>query len=410
MNDDRLHETKPYRPRDSNGALNGNGADAVPDRGAPPIGEAIEPKLFPIERWSAIDFNPDEEYRIDGLMPKVGVGLIFGASQSFKSFLAMHISVHVGMGRTWADRRTEAAPAVYVAAEGAGGLRKRKAGYIKDWGENGDVDFAVVSAAPNLGATPGDLPALIATIEGARMCPGLIVLDTAAKLMNGADENNQGMAALLVNAEALARHFGCFVLIVHHTGWGDDAKRRPRGWSGLPFGLDLIVLCERKERELSATVTVQKLKDDRAETQFVVHMKRVALGESKTGREISTLIVDRVEVPEPEAAAENAKPQREQSQAATLRNAFLEIYDRLADAAPDTSWKGYAGVRKVKVEAIEAALLDAGRLEKAPASDLVSSGSSRPSRRAQTAVFKARQFLLDKKTLIEGKGLIWRAK
>jgi hypothetical protein len=171
---------------------------------------------------------------------------------------------------------------------------------------------------------------------------------------------------------------------------------------------------------MRATLTVQKLKDEQDGFCFEVRLERVVVGyvtrasaaPTDFAKEVSTLVVsDVVPIDAPaEAAAENSTPQREQSQAAILRDAFLETYDRLAAAAPDTSWKGYASARKVKVEAIEAALLDAGRLEKAVASDLVSSGSSRPSRRAQTAVFKARQFLLDKKTLFEGKGLIWRAK
>ena len=285
----------------------GNGADkheapAAPER-APPIGEPFTPKLFPIERWKDIAFDLNEEWQIDGVMPKLGVGVIFGASQSFKSFLAMHTSLCTARGLTWAGRRVEFASVVYIAAEGAGGLRKRKAGYEAAWARDAakigaeppaNIEFALISAAPNLGTMGGDLPALIATIDSINARPGLIVLDTAAKAMGGADENNQGAAALLCNGEALSRHYECFVLLVHHTGWGDEAQKRTRGWSGLPFGLDLIMLCERKSGELSVTLTIQKLKDDELGERFVAKLERVELGKTKTGREISTLIVDSV--------------------------------------------------------------------------------------------------------------------
>ena len=46
---------------------------------APPIGEAIEAKLYPIERWEEISFNLNEPSLIDGVLPKQGVGLVFGA-------------------------------------------------------------------------------------------------------------------------------------------------------------------------------------------------------------------------------------------------------------------------------------------------------------------------------------------
>jgi hypothetical protein len=305
-----------------------NGGDSQPPY--VPLGEPVAPKTFKVERWEEIAFKLDEEWRADGLMPKRGVGLIFGASQSFKSFLAMSVGLNIALGRSWAGRETEPADVIYIAAEGAGGLRKRKAGYVAEWGENAPlrVNFAMIGAAPNLGATPGDLPALIAAIEGARLTPGLIIIDTAAKTMNGADENGLGMAALLVNAEALASRFECFVLIVHHTGWAGDAQARPRGWSGLPFGLDLIIFCERKLRELSATITVQKLKDDEAGLQFVAHMKRVVLGKTKSGREVSTLIVERVEEAAPidEAAAISAGKTKAWPRA-------LMVFKRALDAA-----------------------------------------------------------------------------
>ena len=60
--------------------------------------------------------------------------------------------------------------------------------------------------------------AAFSTVEGAGIKPGVIFIDTVAKSIGGADENGAGMAMFLVNAQALAEHFGCLVLGVHHTG------------------------------------------------------------------------------------------------------------------------------------------------------------------------------------------------
>jgi hypothetical protein len=113
-------------------------------------------------------------------------------------------------------------------------------------------------------------------------------------VIGGADENGAGMAQFLVTAEALAQRFHCFVLAIHHTGWGDDVQGRPRGWSGLPAALDVQILCERKIGEMSAVITIQKLKDEPSGVRLAAHLERVVLGVSKTGREVSTLIVDQV--------------------------------------------------------------------------------------------------------------------
>ena len=104
------------------------------DESNPPLrGEPIESgtRKFKVERWSEIGFDLNTEWLIKGVLPKQGVGLIYGKSQSFKSFVAMHMALCVTLGRFWACKRVEKTPVAYIAAEGAHGLRKRKAGYIR---------------------------------------------------------------------------------------------------------------------------------------------------------------------------------------------------------------------------------------------------------------------------------------
>ena len=214
----------------------------------------------------------------------------------------------MAIGRSWAERRTEKAAAVYIAAEGAAGLRKRKAGYVKEWRDlPEEVDFGLVSAAPNLGADPSDLPALTQAIEAAGIAPGVIVLDTLAKTIGGADENGAGMTAFVSNAGALAQHFDCLVLVVHHVGLGDEAQKRMRGHSSLNGALDAQILCERREGENKTLLTLQKLKDDADDIRLEARLSRVVVGYDLDGDEASTLIVDEVSDAEREAGASKAK-------------------------------------------------------------------------------------------------------
>ena len=81
-----------------------------------------------------------------------------------------------------------------------------------------------MSTTPNLGAGEGDLPALVAAVEGVNFAPALIVIDTAAAAIGAADENGAGMTSLIAKAAKLGRRFNCFVLIVHHVGHDDGAK------------------------------------------------------------------------------------------------------------------------------------------------------------------------------------------
>jgi hypothetical protein len=349
---------------------------------------------FKLERGGEIAFDLDEEFLIDGVLPKQGVGLTYGASQSFKSFAVKHMGLCVARAQPWAGRKTECAPVVYLAAEGAAGLRKRKAGYVKAGRAPPDnVDFALVPAAPNLGAVKGDYDRLLTTIEAAGIKPGLIIIDTVAKVIGGSDENGAGMAQFLVNAEALAPHFACFVLAVHHTGWNEGAKDRPRGWSGLPAALDVQILCERKEGKMSATLTIQKLKDEPAGVRFEAQMKRVILGISKTGREVSTLIVDEIT----DASAQTGNPKSPVRGARSdgveaIKSALAEAYERLSNGVELSPGLDGEPVRKVEIGKLRDELRSRGLLEADDAGALTPNGRKH-FHRAKTDLIGAKRFI-----------------
>jgi hypothetical protein len=257
---------------------------------------------FRVELSKNIAFDLNEEFLIDGLMPKEGVGLLYGASQTFKSFVAMHMATNIARGAPWAGRKTEGGLVFYVGAEGASGLRKRYLGLVKAGPiPASGIPFAFIPASPNLGAASGDCVELIDTIKTIGK-PCLVIIDTIAKVTAGADENGIGMSIFLKNVETLAKRFGCFVLAIHHTGW--DASGRPRGWSGSTPGVDVQMLSERVDSR-SSVITMQKLKDEESNDRYDVKLRRVVLGVSDTGQEVSTLVVDSVAVADAKTKAGN---------------------------------------------------------------------------------------------------------
>jgi len=250
-------------------------------------------RKFTLEKFDKIQLSSAGEWLIKKLVPRTGTGILFGESQSFKTFAAIDLSMHVSIGRDWAGRRVTQAPVVYIAAEGAQGLRKRKIGFERSHDNlPSDIPFYLISAAPNLGVGQDDLRALIADIEACGIKPGLIVIDTLSKSLGGGDENGSGMLQLLANMEALASHFSAFVLAVHHVGLGDN--NRERGHSSTQGGTDLRILCERKDKELSMILRWQKLKDEDCDVCLRGDVGRVVIGQDDEGDEISTLIVQSV--------------------------------------------------------------------------------------------------------------------
>ena len=347
---------------------------------------------FKLIDWNDIAFDASEQWLIEDVLPLRGLGLVFGKQGSFKSFVAMGLALAVMLGEPWAGKRVEKGNILYLAAEGGPGMAKRIAPH-KAKHKIPRGQFALVSTTPNLGAGEGDLPALIAAVEGVNFAPALVVIDTAAAAIGAADENGTGMASLIANAARLAQRFDCFVLIVHHVGHDDGAKKRPRGWSGLGPALDVQILCERPEGEMRTVLTVQKQKEEADGICFEARLSRVVIATTANGKETSTLIVEDVWKVNP--AAQPATDKR--PEATILRHELLDAYDRLADAGFDTA----KGPAKVRVVAVRDALKDRGLLD-------IDDETLQITPTGRTRFRRAKSELIGSKTLIELKGLIWR--
>ncbi|MBX3527824.1 MAG: AAA family ATPase [Rhodoblastus sp.] len=263
--------------------------------------EARKPK-FKLEPFAGIEHSATEEWLIKGLIPRNGVGLHFGSSQAFKTFVGLDIGLHVAMGRDWAGRRVTQASVVYIAAEAAAGVRKRITGWKRS---NRDapsgLPFHLIAGAPNLGVGADDLQTLIACIEAANVRPGLIKLDTVSKMYGGGDENGAGMLQLLANMESLSAYFGAFVMGVHHVGLNDE--RRERGHSSAQGATDVRILSQRAPGAMSTTLTIEKMKDEESGGAIRVDLARVVIGHDEDGDEISTLVVTEASSGAPAAAA-----------------------------------------------------------------------------------------------------------
>jgi hypothetical protein len=310
-----------------------NGAVKPHDYGYMPPGEPWRnghngvQKRFELIPFNKIAMPGSGEWCVKKLFPKCGVGLFYGQSMTLKSFLAADANFHIAIGWNWAARTVTQTAAIYIAAEGAAGVRKRKIGFELYHGEHlpEHVPFFLIETAPNLGTGQDDLSALIASVESAGVSPGIITIDTLAQTLGGAEENGAGMQQIIANAQALSSRFNCFVLIIHHSGLTDDD--RPRGHSSLKGALDVLIRFERKEGTLTSVMTVQKLKDeDDNGLAFEAQLVRIILGKDDEGDEISTLVVEtirKMEAVKP-IAAQKPVPRSQRLLMEVIRQAIAE--------------------------------------------------------------------------------------
>ncbi len=130
---------------------------------------------------------PEPQWIIDEVLPDGDIVMITGATGAAKTFLALDMTVSIALGNPWRGHDVRQGRVVYIAAEGANGVRKRLKAYKKHYCVSFGDNFGVIADTPNL--MQEDDIALAEDIKsqgGAKV----IVLDTLAQVTPGASENS----------------------------------------------------------------------------------------------------------------------------------------------------------------------------------------------------------------------------
>jgi AAA domain len=169
--------------------------------------------------------SPDLSWLVDLLIPETGIGTIFSATGTWKSFLALHLMLCIRAGLGFLGRRVSRRGwCFYLLGEGQAGARRRMRAGVADLpGPDGPPDGLAYCMVPFPLADPG---AVTDFITGAQEAAGddpvaLVVLDAAADFY-GADANENSatdMNPLIASAKRISRELGCFVLLVAHSGY-----------------------------------------------------------------------------------------------------------------------------------------------------------------------------------------------
>ena len=158
---------------------------------------------------------PEPTWLIDGVLPSHGFCVLYGEPGSGKTFVALSIALSVAADHCWCGKHTLGGMVLYVAAEGLYGLKLRVEAYQKKHDLRAE-NIRYLGVAFNL--LNEDVETLLATLQAAGIRPDLIVLDTLARLMLGADENSaKDMGLAIAGMDRVRQETGATVLVIHHT-------------------------------------------------------------------------------------------------------------------------------------------------------------------------------------------------
>lgn len=244
---------------------------------------------------------PPYEYLIKGLVPRRELVLIYGASQSGKSFFTMDLSMSVAQGINAFGRRSRQGLVVYCAAEaGVGFANLRMPGYALHNGIEADVrlPFVCLTRKFDLFGNEEEVSKLIAEIQhwaGTFDVPlEAVVIDTLNKTTPGMDEiHGKDVGIVLQRLDAIREACQSGLWLVHHK---NASGTGPRGHTSLFAAFETAIEVSRMtEKDAEgrlirvAKVAKQREGDDGASFRFV--LRQVEVGVDADGDPTTTCVV-----------------------------------------------------------------------------------------------------------------------
>ncbi len=205
---------------------------ATPQADAPRLLQFVQASHLP-------NWEPPREL-IEGILTESAMSVIYGDSNTGKSFLVLDMAAHISVGRDWFGRRVQQGAVLYLAAESPRSIADRSRALATKMGCQLDHLF-ITQSSIDLYDPDGDALAAVETVRAIEKRYGcrikLIVVDTLARAMAGGDENKtQDMGQLVKHIDLIKLASDAHIAIIHHTG--KDATKGSRGSSALRAATD----------------------------------------------------------------------------------------------------------------------------------------------------------------------------
>lgn len=187
---------------------------------------------------------------LEGRLPQNATCIMYGDSQTYKSFLSLDIALALAKGGK---------PTVYVAGEAGVELEtKRVPAWRMAHEASQDIPFFAVDTVPAI-RRPEEVIELIEEIKKRGVHPHLVVIDTVAKATRGMNENDaKDMGSFMEGCDTIKKAFGCSLLAIHHSG--KDGAKGARGSSLLFDDADTVfeTIAHRSTKAVEMWVRKQK--------------------------------------------------------------------------------------------------------------------------------------------------------
>ena len=237
--------------------------------------------------------QPDKDnWLIKNYLELDSTTLLYGASGSGQSFVAVDMACSIATGTSWQGQDTEEGAVFYIAGEGHSGFKKR----FRAWQQENNVTLQgkpLFLSQTTIGLPDNtNLNKLIHEIDllvdrtGHK--PKLIILDTLARCLIGDENFAKDIGGFIQALDTLRLKYGCCVLTVHHTGHTE--ANRARGSSALKAAMDT----ELSLKDIKGTIELSITKQKNHEAPASLHFK---LEQIDLGNDINSAVITSTDKP-----------------------------------------------------------------------------------------------------------------
>lgn len=287
--------------------------------------EPPKARLVPIP-WSDLHSLPKREPLVGGLLDRVGMSVLFGGSNTGKTFFGLDLSARVALDWPWRGRTIRHGAVVYIAAEGGLGIEERLTAfrYHHDIEADG-VPLFVIPEPIDLCRADTDTELLLERIAALpTVLPvELIVVDTLSRAMAGGNENSpDDMGRFVRHCDTLRLGTEAHLMVIHHAG--KDDSRGARGHSLLKAAADTEIEVTKSEATGNATATVVKQRDHATGDAFGFKLEPVEIGMDADENRVTSCVVVETEGEAPKGERKGRPPKAAQIALKALHEAVAE--------------------------------------------------------------------------------------
>jgi AAA domain len=226
---------------------------------------------------------------IDKYLGKGEMSVLYGDSNTGKTFVALDFAYHIATGQPWNGHKTNQGLAVYVAAEAGESINARLEALHRRYKPETEPPIAVVPCLVDLFSNNSDLRPLLellARISAERGMPIVfVVLDTLARVIGTGDENSaRDMGVLVKSVDRIRVDTGAHTQLVHHSG--KNKANGARGSSALRAATDTELEIE------SGRIIMRKQRNGEIVKAIRFRLLPVDLGKDSEGDTVTSCTVD----------------------------------------------------------------------------------------------------------------------